>query len=391
MRLRAQSKFGNFTLWFIISVFLFGGVMVYVYENFKYSRFSMSVDINVAKRYILARHVDLHDDSLRREIDSAGVTFDKRLSRYDFALAASKVLVPLSDGISRIEVVPRKKDPWLPMRFKLKDRKVIVTESLCEIPVGSEVLSLNGVPVEEIVEKYKGFFATLPDRQASYAFVDKMLHRYPALVGARTVRVVYVPPSATAQRATYVKPVNEEIQVNPIIEVSTDGAKTRLKINRFAIIERNDLELLDAIFKKIASDSTEASVTEIDLRGACDGDEAVVVKLISHLIEKPTELFPKLVGRHGDRSIVVQQIPVEPSDKIKGTVRFLFDDTCFYTPHKILAAFLLTNDVAEVAGDVSHVARNLYLGEFWKILPNTRTFLVVPQQKVEIPETQTEN
>lgn len=375
----------NFTFWFIIFVFVTGAIAIAVYENYRFSPKTLGIDLSVAKEYLKLKHVDLHDALLKEMLDKAQLKFYKRLSKFDFALEMAQFLKLLRDGVTRIEVPIRKTDGKLPFRCKLVGDKVVVVYSECEIPEGSKILSINGYPVEDVIEKYRCFFPNLGEFESRYAFVDKLFHVLPTIIGARAVQVVYQPPNSNIQRLSYIKVTTKMVQVPHPVEL-VEGTETVVKVKRFEISSKEEFKEIDDLFQNIAQSSTEDSSIVFDLRYAEDGDESLVTRIISHLIDQPVNLYPTLLARYDNQLVSMKQIPIEPAEKIKGKVTFIFDSTCFYTPHKVLAAFLMTQKVAQIVGEIPLKENYFYTGEFWKVLPNTKVFVVFPTQKVVVGE-----
>uniref|UniRef100_A0A7C4VT65 Uncharacterized protein n=1 Tax=Fervidobacterium thailandense TaxID=1008305 RepID=A0A7C4VT65_9BACT len=371
----------NFTFWFIIFVFAIGAMAIVVYEHYRYSPKALSVDLSVVKEYLKLKHVDLYEVTSHKIVDEAQLRFSGRLSKFEFAIKMGAVLKLLRDGVTRIEVPIRKTDGKLPFRCKLIGNDVVVTCSECEIPVGSKILSFNGQPVDSVVEKYRWLFPNLGESQARYAFVDKFFHVLPTVIGARMVQVTYLPPNSNVQRLAYLKATTKEVREPHPVEL-VESTQTIVKVRRFKISTKEEFKEIDELFQSVAKSSTEASSIIFDLRFAEDGGEVLVTRIISHLIEQPTNLYPTLLSRYNNQIVSMEQIPIEPSEKIKGKVSFIFDSTCFYTPHKIIAAFLMTQRVAEIVGEIPFRECYFYTGEFWKVLPNTKVFLVLPTQKV---------
>jgi len=376
----------NVTIIFVIAVFIIGALAIYAYEHFRYSPFALQVDQEVIKEYLRDRHVELLDIALRGEINRRTVQINKRMSTYDFALRVAPMLSILNDGVTRIEIPLKTTDQTLPLRFKYINDKVIVSMSSCEIPVGSIILTINGYPIENIVEKYKKLFPTLDEFQQKYAFVDKLLSYYPRIIEAQTIQIKYQLPQSNAQRTSYIKSIpfkdfQRIMHVKPM-ETYTISDYTIVKINSFNISNKNDLKDVIEMFHKIAQSSKKVI---FDLRYASDGDIALPTMIISKLITSPAMLYPKLISRHKFQQIEKQQIPVEPDpERLESEVYFIVDKTCFYTPHKTLLTFLGTHDIGKVItfDTLDFSKLSFYTDEFWKILPNTRTYITMPLSKV---------
>ncbi len=378
-------KVPNFTVWFIIAIFFIGTIAIFVYEHFRFSPFALQVDFEVAKEYIFDRHVNCYNPDFRNNFRLQQVSFKNRLTPYEFALEISKVLSQLKDDTTRIEVPVRKIDKVLPIRCKYISGEVIVVESLCEIPQGSKILSINGKPVEQVLEKYSKLYPNLSSFEAKYSFVDKQLPYYLKIIDANSLHIVYQEPDSQAQRSTYIKGIDDFPTKKKIIDVQKFDNSFFVKINSFKISSKEDMAYISEQFERIAYESTSTLQVVFDLRYASDGDETIPTAVLSYLIDKPTDLYPKLYVRYKDRLIPKSQIPVNPSErKINGDVYFLVDETCFYRPHKVILGFVSQYSLGTIvsSSDSFKIPGEFYIDEFWKILPSTRSYIVFPTGKV---------
>jgi len=378
-------KMNNFTVWFIIAVVVVGLLAMYVYEHFRYSPYSLLVDLGVIKEYVGDRHIDLADITLRRQFQDQTAAFDKRLSTYDFALSIAPMLSTLKDGVTRIEFPLKKKDGRLPLKFKYIDNEVIVVESECEVPVGAKILTINGYPIDQIIEKYGKLFPTLDEYKQEYSFVDKLLYTYPVIIDANSVQLTYMMPDSYAQRVSYVKTTQKDIKyTNPIL-VFSKGADTFVKINTFSVEDKKQMKSVSEQLDEVARASSEGSRTFFDLRYADDGDDTVSTMILSYLIDEPKNLYPSMYRRYKDSIVLAEQIPISPSEnRLKGDVYFLVDQSCFYTPQRTILFFIAENQIGQCIGNLPATSSTLYIDEFWRILPNTRIYVVMPTEKAEI-------
>ncbi len=378
-------KMNNFTVWFIIGVVVVGLLAMYVYEHFRYSPYSLLVDLGVIKEYVSDRHVDLADITLRRKFQEQTTTFNKRLSTYDFALRIAPILSTLKDGVTRIEFPLKKNDGRFPLKFKYIDDEVIVVESECEVPVGARILTINGYPIDQIIEKYGKLFPTLDEYKQKYSFVDKLLYTYPVIIDANSVQLTYMMPDSYAQRVSYVKTTQKDIKYTNPISVFSKGGDTFIKINTFSIEDKKQMQSLTEQIDEIAKTSSEGSRTFFDLRYADDGDDAMVTTILSHLIDEPKNLYPSMYRRYKDSIVLAEQIPMTPSDnRLKGDVYFLVDQSCFYTPQRTILFFIAENQIGQFIGSIPETSPILYIDEFWRVLPNTRVYVAMPTEKVKI-------
>lgn len=378
-------KMNNFTVWFIIGVVIVGLLAIYVYEHFRYSPYSLLVDLGVIKEYVGDRHIDLADSQLRNDFRNLTAAFDKRMSAYNFALKIAPILSTLKDGVTRIEFPLKKKDGRLPLKFKYIDDEIIVVKSDCDVPVGAKVLTINGYPIEQIIDKYAELFPTLDEYKQRYSFVDKLLYTYPVIIDANSIQLTYLAPDSYAQRLSYVKAVEESIRYPMPISVFSRGRDTFVKVNTFSITDKREMQAVTEMLDEVAKTTSEGSRTFFDLRYADDGDDTMVTTILSHLIDEPKNLYPVLYRRYRDTTVVAEQMPIQPSeDKLKGDVYFLVDQSCFYPSQRTILFFLAENQIGIVLGRIDFSNPVVYTSEFWRILPNTRAYVVMPTEKAKI-------
>ncbi|MCX7654233.1 MAG: hypothetical protein N2Z58_06120 [Fervidobacterium sp.] len=382
----------NFTVWFIIAVFFVGWLAIFIYEHFRFSPFALQVDFEVVKEYLFDRHVDLFNPILRNQFRVQQIQFDQRLTAYGFALKISDVLAFLNDGTTRIEVPLRRIDKVLPLRFKYISGEVVVVESVCDVPEGSVLLSINGIPIEQVLKKYSKFYPNLDEFESKYSFVDKQLQYYLKIIDASSVQITYRLPETNTQRIAYLKGVESFPTKKSVIDVYKSQDTIFVKINTFKVSSKEDMAQISQQFERIAQESTETSKIIFDLRYASDGDDTIPSIILSYLVDQPVDLYPSLYVRYKNKLIKKQQIPITPSqNKIKGLVYFLVDNSCFYKPHKTILAFVSEYSLGKIICS-SHqytIPKEFYVDEFWKVLPNTKSYIVFPTGKVVLEKKPT--
>lgn len=418
-------KVPNFTAWFIIAVFIIGTISIFIYEHFRYSPFALTVDFEVFKEYIFDRHVDCYNVDFRNKFRSKLITFSNRLSPYEFSISVAFILSVFQDGVTRIEFPIKKTDKVLPVEFKYISNEVVVSKVFSNLSLnlssnlkqagqqskdkdatnvqhsletGAKILAINGIPIEQILEKYSMLNPNLSNYEAKYSFVDKLLPYFLKIIGANSVRIDYQPLNSSTIASAYLKGVEkfETLQLQevdkPLFYVFNFKDIVVIKVNSFKISNKEDMAYVSEELEKIAYNATEDTKIIFDLRYAKDGDETLPILILSYLISEPRILYPKLYIRHKDKLILKEQLPIIPADKkIKGQVYFIVDSTCFYKPHKVLIGFLSENSIATIVSTDREfqVPTVFYLDEFWRILPNTRGYIVLPTSKVvlsKIPE-----
>lgn len=391
-------KIPNFTILFIIGVFLLGLFAIVIYEHFKYSPFALSVDFGVIKEYIFDRHVECYNPVFRNKFYNTLWNSKERFNTYEFAISISSILSTFQDGITRIEIPNRKVDKILSLEFKYIDNVVVVSrvrkvlepkDSFNESLLGAEIVSINGIPMEKILEKYSLLYPNLSTYESRYAFVEKLLPYFLKIIGASSVKIDYKLPNSSTILSTYVKGFQkselEESGNDKIIDIFTLGETVCLRVYSFNISKKEEMAYVSEELEKIAYQSNENTKFIVDLRYAKDGDETLITALLSYLISEPKYLYPKLYVRYRDKLILKEQMPLISSErKIRGKVYFIVDKTCFYQPHKILFGFLSENPVAKIISTDRefNIPKMFYTDEFWRILPNTRSYIVFPTSKV---------
>ncbi|MEN3041878.1 MAG: hypothetical protein ABDH59_01005 [Fervidobacterium sp.] len=382
----------NFTVWFIIAVFFIGGITIFIYEHLRFSPFALQVDFEVVKEYLFDRHVDLFDPILRNQFRVQQIQFDQRLTVYGFALKISDALTLLNDGTTRIEVPLRRIDKVLPLRFKYISGEVVVVESVCDVPEGSVLLSINGIPIEQVLKKYSKFYPNLGEFESKYSFVDKQLQYYLKIIDASSVQITYRLPENNTQRIAYLKGVEPFPTKKSVIDVYKSQDTIFVKINTFKVSSKEDMINISQQFEQVAQESTETSKIIFDLRYASDGDDTIPSFILSHLVNQPVNLYPSLYTRHKDKLIKKEQIPITPSqNRIKGSVYFLIDNTCFYRPHRTILAFVSEYSLGKIISSSQQytIPKEFYVDEFWRVLPNTRSYIVFPTGKVVLEKIPT--
>jgi len=290
-------KVPNFTFWFIIIVFVIGGLAIYVYEHFRYSPFALQVDFEVVKEYIYDRHVECYNPNFRNKFRTRNVQFNSRMTPYQFAMNVAPVLSELNDGTTRIEIPIRRVDKILPLKFKYIDNEVFVYETNCEIPEGSKIISINGEPIDTILERYAKLYPNLSEFEAKYAFVEKLLTYYLKIIDANSIQIVYKSPQSSVQKTTYLKGIEKFQEKRNIIDLIKLDESLVVKINSFKISSKEDMQYVAQKMEEIAGESSDSSITIFDLRYASDGDETIPLAIISMLISQPEKLYQELYVR----------------------------------------------------------------------------------------------
>lgn len=135
----------------------------------KISPAKLTEDFNICKRALLEIHPGLYRYSSKDQIDSIfnhfEVVFSKPLSYQEAFLNFTRLTAAIKCGhtfpsfynqVGFIkEVVLNQKDK-LPFSFRVLDERIFITESILkdiEIPLGTEILSINGIPTRTLLQE----------------------------------------------------------------------------------------------------------------------------------------------------------------------------------------------------------------------------------------------
>ena len=231
-------------------------------------------------------------------------------------------------------------DNLFPLRVRLIEGRLVVAGSYLEpleVPRGSVILEINGVPAKEVVDVLKTI--TSGDAHNPY-FIETQVEKrfamfYASVFGfPEEFSVTYSPPGSVGRLTADLRPadiesVRDAVFANfhaplPTFEVLEGGKTAVMTVKTFIYYDRVDefRKFMDASFLRIKEEGVENLV--LDLRGNDGGDPFCAVILYSYLEKEPAPYFAEPYGRYADLAK-----PVPPArNRFAGRLWTLLDGRC---------------------------------------------------------------
>jgi hypothetical protein len=293
-------------------------------------------------------HPALYDYTEKDLLDSI---FDSNYTRIDTALDFRSFLILMTEVMAKVGcghsslwipgsywmVTPEK---LFPLKLHITGVKMYVTGSYAEsreIPVGSELLSINGVPVASIIIRLQsltsadGFNQSFRQARVARDFSVKYAMAY----GFPNVFLVeYLSPDTGQKLQESLTPVSRRMvdQGNPdLTELSLkempEASAALLTINTFAYYSRVDMfhNFIDSVFRVIDQKGVENLV--LDLRGNSGGDPFCASYLWAYLEQEPLPYFEDHYGKY---DTLANPVPL-PANHFGGKLFTLIDGNGFST------------------------------------------------------------
>lgn len=245
----------------------------------------------------------------------------------------------------------------MPLGIYLADGKAYVDAdygSMSGVPLGSEVLAINGEPIARIVERMlAGISSDARNTSAKMHRLNRNFFLYYYYFWGETPRfdLTIKEPTGGNESALRVNSrpfaqVNSEASsrfaADGRLSLATSGNRAVLTVPSFVISQNPDYR---AFFENAFRQMNDRGIARliIDIRGNGGGDPEMSVALLSHLIDRPFVYFKKGLG-YANLFAETAPHPVHFS----GAVHVLIDGGCFSTcghfcsmvRHHGLAAFV---------------------------------------------------
>ncbi|MGB8317949.1 MAG: S41 family peptidase [Ignavibacteriaceae bacterium] len=348
-------------------------------------------DFREMRKMLEENHPALYDYTDKQKLDSLldyhYSLINRPLEFNEFYKSISSVLSKVGCGHTKLWLpsdyryaVP---DNFFPLKLSFSNKKVYVSgyySHLIDIPLGSEVLSINKKPIYEIVEALESITSSDAFIQAfrsksvekNFAKNYALYYGYPDFF-----RVKFIAPGKSKEEETGLLPVSlETINKYPVrgnelsLKLPDNINAALITINSFIYYEQREMfrKFIDSSFLVIQNKKIKNLV--VDLRGNDGGDPFCSSYLLSYIENEPVPYFAEIYGRYKTLS---EPIPAA-ANNFKGNIYTLIDGSCFSTTGHF-CALLKYNHIGKLVGTETGATFTCTGSVIYKDLKNTRLIL----------------
>jgi len=313
-----------------------------------FSQETLQKDFRQFRKILEETHPALYDYTEKEVLDSL---FEAQMEKIDgdldfdtFLMLMTEVIAKVGCGHSSLwlpgdywNISPQK---MFPLMLHLSGGKAYVTGDYSgrgQVPKGSVLTSLNGLPMEQVESRLKsltsadGFNPSYRNAKVGQFFAVKyaLAYGYP-----EEFRITYQAPGEGVSKEEVLLPVRKsdtDEAMNTQNELSLkelqDGRTALLTINSFGYYGQVDMfrTFLDSVFQVI--DRKQIGNLLLDLRGNGGGDPFCASYLWAYLQPGPLPYFEDHYGRY---DTLANPVPMAPRP-FRGNLYTLIDGRCFST------------------------------------------------------------
>jgi hypothetical protein len=232
----------------------------------------------------------------------------------------------------------------LGMIFSGEKAHVAPSENNSPIPHGSEIISINKIPVAAIIKSTKRMVSS--DAKSKTGKLAAFYHSFPDLFALQygnpeCYEVSFISPGSRETQLQLLKPVSRKIAwENPVntlagsfaggndLELEIVQAKkiAVLGIRTFSYYNKKEAfyAFIDSAFEQIHQMAVQSLI--LDLRNNSGGDPYCAVRLLSYLETKPAPYFAR---SYDEYETLAQPIPVASKNSFAGNLYVLINGGCF--------------------------------------------------------------
>ncbi|WP_199118222.1 S41 family peptidase [Pedobacter sp. ASV28] len=369
----------------------------------------LAMDFLVFRNYMEKEHAGLYRYRSKKEIkklfDDGLLSIDEQMSQLEFGKKIMYLISKVQDGhtgtnlSSKILKAYGNDTPIFPLSLYFTNENTVVRYSkFSELPIGTEILAINGIPMKEIK---KTLFDYLPaDGQiqtkkqqilnnGAFAFLYRLVYGNSnsfmvdrkGLKGRVTVKINAVLAKDLDDNISNTKSNAKDLQFSHLpsgivlltIKTFDQGRLKQAKLNVEAFLEKS--------FQQMDKDKTDKLI--IDLRGNAGGLDIYGPLLFSYLSHKPFRYFKSIYKANNaeaisDNPLVELQQPQRKS--FEGKIMFLIDGLTFSSAADF-CAMAKSNGIGSFVGEETGGAYyGNTSGQTIKIeLPNSKIQIVIPR------------
>jgi hypothetical protein len=243
---------------------------------------------------------------------------------------------------------------FFPLGLVFSDKKAYTAKSVNTntIPEGSEIMSVNKIPISDIIESTKRLVNS--DARSKTGKLANFGHSFPDLFALQYgnhdgYEINFIPPGSTQIHKQRVQPVSRktawensvsalagsisgenELQIQ--IEKNKDLAVMSIRTFGYYDNQQKFYDFLDTAFEQIHHSAVPTLI--LDLRNNSGGDPICAARLLSYLERQPAPYFAYAYDGYEALS---QPIPVAEKNAFGGNLYVLINGGCFSTTGHICA------------------------------------------------------
>ena len=320
----------------------------FIQYPFIFSKEKLQEDFVEMRKAVEENHPALYDYTDKNTLDSlfdhSYLRINQPLDFNEFYKTGSAVLARIGCGHTKFWIpndywhtVPEK---LFPLKLQFSGSKVFVGDfysSSEQIPLGSEIISLNGLTLPKIIETLAsitssdGFIRAFKLKSVERNFAGKyaLYYGYP-----ETFKVRYRVPGESEIKEIDLVPVDyETINKFPVrgdelsLKILENNKTALLTINTFIYYDQLEMfkSFIDSSFQVIRNEKIKNLI--IDLRGNDGGDPFCSSYLLSYIESEPVRYFAEPYDRYTD---LAKPIPLADNN-FQGNLYTLIDGNIFST------------------------------------------------------------
>ncbi|MEM1138018.1 MAG: S41 family peptidase, partial [Bacteroidota bacterium] len=199
-----------------------------------------------------------------------------------------------------------------PIEVLLNNKKIIVSKSeTAKIPIGSELISINGIIVAEIISQLKPFISSdgTHDNGRNYWLSQNFFNLFDEMLSSETgICIEYVLENKVTQATLLPTFGSKEKSIRPLLSLTFSKEEeqliAKLKINTFDQVALKKQKIyfkkfLHKAFREINTKQVKKLI--IDLRDNTGGTDLNAIELYSYITSKSFKFYETLSIRKGSK------------------------------------------------------------------------------------------
>ena len=273
----------------------------------KFTKAELDTDISFMREKILNAHINPFTEITKEEfeanIQQIRNTLKDGMTQKEFYFLVKPVIVKLNDEHSALGdfCIPdsiKKSTKIFPLRFRYMDNKVILTESISDenLVIGDELLSINNIPVAEIVNNCsQSVFGIADERKTIFVenlgnYISRFCYFIPDnyQMKFKSGKEAVIKRLGIEEVKKKMESIKKPATSNAVIAYEKINESGYLTVNSFGMGGNYTMErwrqMIDSIFTIIQKDSIRHLVIDVSNNGG--GNSAIGNIFIDHFSDK---------------------------------------------------------------------------------------------------------